>query len=179
MDDLQGPATFIHLTTAAELQEMLAAALEAIPAAALVLGASGLLLAANRAGLSWLTGGVSRDACLRAAARGEGPAELALTRVGDSGAALVLVHAAPTESAPPSEPSSRPAPPPSSSPGAAWRFTPRERDILTLLLEGRSNRAIGAALTIAERTVETHLTSMFLKAGVTSRAELVARVRDR
>lgn len=56
-----------------------------------------------------------------------------------------------------------------------WGFTPRERDILALLVEGRSNRAIAAVLAIAERTVETHLTSMFAKASVESRAELVAR----
>jgi DNA-binding CsgD family transcriptional regulator len=57
-----------------------------------------------------------------------------------------------------------------------WKLTPRERHILTHLLDGRSNRAIATALAITPRTVESHLTSMFKKAGAESRAELVALV---
>ena len=43
------------------------------------------------------------------------------------------------------------------------RLTPRERDVLTLLAEGRSNNAISRALNVHERTVDTHISSIFTK----------------
>lgn len=39
----------------------------------------------------------------------------------------------------------------------------REREVLTLVAEGRSNSAIAAQLVLAERTVETHMRSIFQK----------------
>jgi DNA-binding NarL/FixJ family response regulator len=42
-------------------------------------------------------------------------------------------------------------------------LTAREREVLALVAEGRSNRAIAAALYITERTVEAHITQVFLK----------------
>jgi DNA-binding NarL/FixJ family response regulator len=48
--------------------------------------------------------------------------------------------------------------------------------VLALLVEGLTTRTIAAALAIAERTVEVHLTAMFEKAQVESRTELVAAV---
>ncbi|GAA1058508.1 DNA-binding response regulator [Agromyces luteolus] len=45
-------------------------------------------------------------------------------------------------------------------------LTSREREVLALLAEGMSNRAIGARLFIAERTVETHVTNVFTKLGL-------------
>ena len=39
----------------------------------------------------------------------------------------------------------------------------RERDVLALVAEGLSNRAIGDRLHIADRTVEAHITAIFLK----------------
>lgn len=45
-------------------------------------------------------------------------------------------------------------------------LTPRERDVLALLAEGRSNAAIGALLSITERTVESHSTQIFSKLGI-------------
>ncbi len=42
-------------------------------------------------------------------------------------------------------------------------LSPRERDVLALVAEGRSNRGIAAALCIAERTVEAHTAQIFLK----------------
>jgi DNA-binding NarL/FixJ family response regulator len=43
------------------------------------------------------------------------------------------------------------------------RLTPREREVLALMAEGRSNAAIGASLVITERAVEKHVTNIFAK----------------
>jgi DNA-binding NarL/FixJ family response regulator len=45
-------------------------------------------------------------------------------------------------------------------------LTGRERDVLGLMAEGRSNRAIGRQLWISEHTVEKHVTSIFGKLGL-------------
>jgi NarL family two-component system response regulator LiaR len=52
-------------------------------------------------------------------------------------------------------------------------LTPREFEVLRLLAQGLSNRAIAESLVISERTVQTHLSSVFDKMGVTSRVEAV------
>jgi predicted ATPase/DNA-binding CsgD family transcriptional regulator len=53
-------------------------------------------------------------------------------------------------------------------------LTPRERDVLRLMVEGRSNPEIADALFISPRTAETHVTHILAKLGVTSRAEAAA-----
>jgi DNA-binding NarL/FixJ family response regulator len=45
-------------------------------------------------------------------------------------------------------------------------ITPREREVLGLMAEGRSNRAIAEALVVTERAVEKHVTSIFGKLGL-------------
>jgi DNA-binding NarL/FixJ family response regulator len=42
-------------------------------------------------------------------------------------------------------------------------LTPREREVLSLVAEGLSNRAIAERLVVGERTVETHMTAIFGK----------------
>jgi len=42
-------------------------------------------------------------------------------------------------------------------------LTPRERDVLGLMAEGRSNGAIAEELVVTERAVEKHVTSIFSK----------------
>jgi DNA-binding NarL/FixJ family response regulator len=42
-------------------------------------------------------------------------------------------------------------------------LTPREREVLELMAEGRSNRAIAERLVVSERAVERHVTSIFGK----------------
>ena len=42
----------------------------------------------------------------------------------------------------------------------------REREVLALVAEGRSNRAIGETLFITDRTVEAHIQQIFLKLGL-------------
>jgi non-specific serine/threonine protein kinase len=53
-------------------------------------------------------------------------------------------------------------------------LTPRELDVLRLLVEGRSDREIGEALFIGTRTVQTHVANIFAKLGVNARAEAAA-----
>jgi len=56
----------------------------------------------------------------------------------------------------------------------------RERDILTRIARGLSNKAIGDELHLAERTIKFHATIIFQKLGVSNRAEAVARaLRER
>jgi DNA-binding NarL/FixJ family response regulator len=45
-------------------------------------------------------------------------------------------------------------------------LTDRERDVLTLMAEGRSNNAIARGLVISERAVEKHISSIFSKLGL-------------
>jgi DNA-binding CsgD family transcriptional regulator len=52
-------------------------------------------------------------------------------------------------------------------------FTGREREIVDLLMEGKSNRQIAQALGIAEATVKKHLHHVYRKLGVRSRALLI------
>ena len=54
--------------------------------------------------------------------------------------------------------------------------TPRERDVLELMAEGRSNVAIAEQLVITERAVEKHVTSIFTKLGLTPASEDHRRV---
>jgi two-component system response regulator FixJ len=56
------------------------------------------------------------------------------------------------------------------------RLTQRERQVLELLVEGRSNKAVAAELGISRRTVETHRARVMTKMGARSIADLVQRV---
>ena len=55
------------------------------------------------------------------------------------------------------------------------QMTRRERDVLALLGEGLSNRAIAARLGISDHTVKFHLASIYGKLHATTRAEAVRR----
>jgi DNA-binding CsgD family transcriptional regulator len=54
----------------------------------------------------------------------------------------------------------------------AWELSPRERDIAALAARGLSNPEIAVLLRISRHTVRNHLASVFLKARVSTRAEL-------
>lgn len=48
-------------------------------------------------------------------------------------------------------------------------LTPRELEILQLVLTGKTNRAIAGQISISERTVEFHLDNIYTKIGVRTR----------
>lgn len=52
------------------------------------------------------------------------------------------------------------------------RLTRREREVLPLVIRGLSNREVAKALSIGERTVETHVTNLLGKLGLASRRQL-------
>jgi DNA-binding NarL/FixJ family response regulator len=54
------------------------------------------------------------------------------------------------------------------TPGA---LTPRERDVLELIAQGRSNKVIARELGVAEKTVKTHVGHILAKLGVNDRTQ--------
>ncbi len=58
-------------------------------------------------------------------------------------------------------------------------LSPREREILTRLTEGLSNAEIAERLGVSEKTVRNHLSHLFDKLGVWSRAQAMVLARDR
>jgi DNA-binding NarL/FixJ family response regulator len=55
-------------------------------------------------------------------------------------------------------------------------LTPREREVLGLMAEGRSNQAIADALVVTERAIEKHVTSIFSKLDLVNAPEDHRRV---
>lgn len=56
------------------------------------------------------------------------------------------------------------------------RLSNREWDVLTLLLQGKSNKQIASSLDISVRTVEFHLKNIYVKFQVRSRIELILKL---
>jgi DNA-binding NarL/FixJ family response regulator len=56
------------------------------------------------------------------------------------------------------------------------RLTTRERDVLRLMAEGKSNSTIAQSLVLTESAIEKHVTSIFSKLGVTEERALHRRV---
>ncbi|MDX6520054.1 MAG: hypothetical protein QOF08_659, partial [Gaiellales bacterium] len=58
-------------------------------------------------------------------------------------------------------------------PASGWdSLTPTERDVVRLVSEGLANNDIGTRLFVSPRTVQTHLTHVYSKLGLTSRVQL-------
>lgn len=58
-------------------------------------------------------------------------------------------------------------------------LTPRESDVLVLVLSGKSNKAIAEDLSVSENTVKTHLRNIYGKYQVSSRSELISMLLKR
>lgn len=57
-------------------------------------------------------------------------------------------------------------------------FTPREREIMTLLCEGATNDEISKRLFLSLSTVKNHIHHVYTKLGVRNRAEAIVRIRE-
>ena len=58
-------------------------------------------------------------------------------------------------------------------PTSGWAsLTPAERDVVRLVSEGLANKDVAARLFVSPRTVQTHLTHVYTKLGLTSRVQL-------
>jgi DNA-binding NarL/FixJ family response regulator len=58
------------------------------------------------------------------------------------------------------------------------QLTPREREVLVLIASGLSNQAIAAKLRLSTNTISNHISSIFGKLQVGSRAEAIVRARS-
>jgi DNA-binding NarL/FixJ family response regulator len=58
------------------------------------------------------------------------------------------------------------------------QLTPREREVLELIASGLSNQAIAAKLGLSTNTISNHISSIFGKLQVGSRAEAIVRARS-
>ena len=65
-------------------------------------------------------------------------------------------------------------------PSSGWAsLTPTELDVARLIIEGLTNKGIAARLFISPRTVQTHLTHIYAKLGLTSRVQLAQEAARR
>ena len=58
------------------------------------------------------------------------------------------------------------------------RLSVRERELMLLVAEGLSNKEVAGQLDISERTVETHVQSIFRKLGIHKRIRLAVLVNQ-
>jgi len=63
---------------------------------------------------------------------------------------------------------------PAGSGGGATGLSPRERQVLALVATGRTNRAVAAELHISDKTVARHVSNIFAKLGLSTRAAATA-----
>ncbi|WP_269751867.1 response regulator transcription factor [Paenibacillus tianjinensis] len=64
-------------------------------------------------------------------------------------------------------------------PKEEWGISPREEEVLELIVHGKTNKEIASALFISEHTVKNHLSRIFTKMNVTDRSQIIALVYKR
>ena len=60
------------------------------------------------------------------------------------------------------------------APGLGHDLTPREREVLALLVQGLTNPDMAARLTVSRATIKAHVSSILAKLGVSTRAEAIS-----
>jgi DNA-binding CsgD family transcriptional regulator len=140
-------------------------ALENVPAAAFVLGPGGGILHANEAARTLLDHDRRAVEGQLASALSGADGSVQLARL-DPGSELRLAILQRRGDPGPLVAAAR----------ARWQLTPRQAQVLHLVGQGLSNRAVAAALSCAESTVELHVTALLGKSQCEGRAQLVARL---
>lgn len=87
---------------------------------------------------------------------------------------MLLVAELPPPGLPPDQAAAGPGSEPGRRAGDELGLTPRERDVLALIAEGRTDRQIAGALFISPRTVAMHVSRILAKLGVTNRGGAAA-----
>lgn len=150
---------------AAPSPELLAAAvaacLEALPRAAFILRADGSLVLANARAHGRLRSGTID---LRGGSPG-GLIETPIGVVGEETHRLVMVAA---ESGPDLEAALGEA-------ERRWALSAAQLEVLSFVVRGEANKEVAVRRDCSVRTVEAHVGALLLKAGVTSRGELLAK----
>lgn len=147
--------------------QLLGSALEAIGAAAFLLRGQSVAHAnsAGRAALATDRAGVLESICDHILGRGDGSYSLTWHRSPGAPDHVLAVARAPMADA-----RQR-----ASVLAQRWLLTARQTQVLQLLAQGRTNKAIGGEICCGEGTVEFHVTALLAKAECESRAELVAK----
>jgi ATP/maltotriose-dependent transcriptional regulator MalT len=70
------------------------------------------------------------------------------------------------------------SPRPVAIPETGQSLTPRETEVLKLIVEGASNQGIADQLVISSHTVKVHITNIYAKLQVTSRTQAIARTHE-
>jgi LuxR family maltose regulon positive regulatory protein len=65
-----------------------------------------------------------------------------------------------------------------SRPRRVTALSPRERSVLELVADGRSNKEIARALVISPETVKSHLENLFAKLAVQRRTQAISLAKD-
>lgn len=140
----------------------LAAALEAIGAPSFIADAQGCVLHANDAGRRlWESDPTGTGEILATAFLGKSSEGVEFAQLDALPAWLLVLRGQPVEAR-------------LRRTARAWGLTPRQADVLRLVAQGDTNKAIAAALGCAEVTVELHVSAILRKAHVDRRAALTA-----
>jgi two-component system, NarL family, nitrate/nitrite response regulator NarL len=86
-----------------------------------------------------------------------------------------IVNASPVDAGSPDNPRGRSNFPRESETAYEEPLTARERDVLALVAEGLSNKAIAASLEISDQTVKFHVAAIISKLGAKNRTDAVRR----
>jgi DNA-binding CsgD family transcriptional regulator len=145
----------------------LAAALDEIPSPAFVIWADGSIAVANdsgRAASAWAPELVASQLLASLGGRDE---SFRVTRIASPGAPSHFLAVQRRGAVDPAERVATAA--------STWGLTPRQEEVLALLVLGRSNKAMADALGCASSTVEIHVTALLSRSDCESRCELVSR----